>query len=241
MDKAEKLGKVVIPYGLRPTTEAGKTVKVYTSVLAPNDKGGFRFNASVLGNEATVDLQVPGKHNVSNALAALTVAHLLDLRLQDAALALGQFTGTRRRFEVRGEANGIVVVDDYAHHPTEIRVTLAAARTRYPSRRIWAVWQPHTYSRTQTLLKEFADAFTDADEVIVTEIYAAREAKQAFSSKKVVEAMSRPAHFIAGLSEVSNYLNTNLRPGDVLLVLSAGDADEISTEVLTHLKEVRNG
>jgi UDP-N-acetylmuramate--alanine ligase len=241
MDKAEKLGKVVIPYGLRPTTEAGKTVKVYASVLAPNEKGGFTFNASVLGNAATVELQIPGKHNVSNALAALTVAQLLDLRLQDAARALEKFTGTSRRFEVRGEANGVIVVDDYAHHPTEIRATLAAARTRYPSRRIWVVWQPHTYSRTQTLFKEFADAFADADEVIVTEIYAAREPKQAYSSKQVVEAMPRTAHFIAGLSEVSNYLITNLRPGDVLLVLSAGDADQISTEVLNHLKEADNG
>jgi UDP-N-acetylmuramate--alanine ligase len=241
MDKAKKLGKVVIPYGLRPTTEAGQPVNVYASILAPNEKGGFTFSASVLGNAATVELQVPGKHNVGNALAALTVAQLLDLPLADAARALDQFTGTRRRFEVRGEVNGIVVVDDYAHHPTEIRSTLAAARTRYPSRRIWAIWQPHTYSRTQALFNEFANAFADADEVIVTEIYAAREPKQAFSSKQVVEAMPRPAHFIAGLSEVSNYLITNLRPGDALLVLSAGDADQISTDVLTHLKEARNG
>jgi len=241
MDKAKKLGKVVIPYGLRPTTEAGQPVNVYASVLAANEKGGFTFSASVLGNAAAVELQVPGKHNVGNALAALTVTQLLDLPLADAARALDQFTGTKRRFEVRGETNGIVVIDDYAHHPTEIRATLAAARTRYPSRRIWAVWQPHTYSRTQTLFNEFADAFADADEVIVTEIYAAREPKQVFSSKQVVEAMPRPAHFIAGLSEVSNYLITNLRPGDALLVLSAGDADQISTDVLTHLKEARNG
>lgn len=241
MDKAKKLGKVVIPYGLRPTTEAGQPVNVYASILAPNEKGGFTFSASVFAEGATVELQVPGKHNVGNALAALTVAQLLDLPLADAARALDQFTGTRRRFEVRGEVNGIVVVDDYAHHPTEIRSTLAAARTRYPSRRIWAIWQPHTYSRTQALFNEFADAFADADEVIVTEIYAAREPKQAFSSKQVVEAMPRPAHFIAGLSEVSNYLITNLRPGDALLVLSAGDADQISTDVLTHLKEARNG
>jgi UDP-N-acetylmuramate--alanine ligase len=141
---------------------------------------------------------------------------------------------------VRGEVNGIVIIDDYAHHPTEIRTTLAAARSRYPSCRLWAVWQPHTYSRTQTLFGEFASAFTDADEVIVTEIYAAREPKQVFSSKQVVEAMPRPAHFIASLSEASNYLINNLRPGDVLLVLSAGDADQISTEVLTRLKEDRN-
>ena len=241
MDKAEKLGKAVIPYGLRPTAESGKALDVYASVLAPNERGGFTFSASVLGNAATVELQIPGRHNVRNALGALTVTQLLDLPLADAARALGQFTGTGRRFEVRGEENGIIIVDDYAHHPTEIRATLAAARTRYPSRRIWAVWQPHTYSRTRTLFNEFATAFADADEVIVTEIYAAREPKQDYSSKQLVEAMPRPAHFIADLPEVSNYLINNLHPGDALLVLSAGDADQISTDVLTHFKEARNG
>jgi UDP-N-acetylmuramate--alanine ligase len=139
---------------------------------------------------------------------------------------------------VRGELKGIVIIDDYAHHPTEIRATLAAARARYPSRRIWAVWQPHTYSRTRALLDEFSTAFTDADEVIVTEIYAAREQKQNFSSKQVVDSMPRQAHFIADLSEVSNYLIRNLRSGDALLVLSAGNADQICTEVLARLKEL---
>jgi len=239
--KAEKLGKAVIPYGLHPTTEAGQALDVYANVLAPNEKSGLTFSASVLGKSAMVELQVPGKHNVRNALAALTVAQLLGLDLDNAAGALGEFTGTGRRFEVRGEVNGILIIDDYAHHPTEIIATLAAARARYPSRRIWAVWQPHTYSRTQALFNQFASAFTDADEVIVTEIYAAREAEQDYSSKQVVEAMPRTAHFIAGLSEASNYLISNLRPGDALLVLSAGDADQISTDVLTHLKEARNG
>jgi len=123
-----------------------------------------------------------------------------------------------------------------------VKSSLAAARTRYQSHRIWAVWQPHTYSRTQTLFKDFTTAFKDADEVIVTEVYAAREAKQDYSSQQVVDAMKHPsAHFIAGLKDVSNYLISNLRPGDVLLVLSAGDADSVSAKVLTHLKEAENG
>ncbi len=238
--EAEKLGKAVIPYSLRPTTVDGQPTDVYASVLTVNTLGGFTFGASVLGNSDTVELQVPGKHNVANALAALTVAQLVGLPLVGAAQALGKFVGTGRRFEVRGEAGGVVVVDDYAHHPTEIKVTLAAARTRYPGRRVWAVWQPHTYSRTQMLFKDFAASFSDADEVIVTEVYAAREPKQDFSSKQIVDAMPRPAHFIAGLQEVSNYLISCLHPGDVLLVLSAGDADQVSTEVLTRLKEVSN-
>ena len=240
MDQAKKLNKTVISYGLIQKTENGQPLDVYASDLAPNKNGGFTFSASVLGNATTIDLQVPGKHNVNNALAALTVTQLLNLPLPEAAHALGEFTGTGRRFEIRGEVNGIVVVDDYAHHPTEIRATLAAARVRFPSHRIWAVWQPHTYSRTQTLFNEFAKAFTDADAVIVTEIYAAREQEQHFSAKRVAEAMLPPALFIAELSDVSNYLDSNLRPGDCLLVLSAGDGNQISTDVLAYLEEVHN-
>ena len=241
ISKAEKLNKAVITYGLRQTMDDGLCLDVYVSDLGPNKKGGFTFSGSVLGNPVMVELQIPGKHNVRNTLAALTVAQLLNLPLAEAARVLGQFTGTGRRFEVRGEVNGITIIDDYAHHPTEIRATLAAARIRYPSRRLLAVWQPHTYSRTQTLFAEFAAAFSDADEVVVTEIYPAREPKQNYSSRRVVEAMPHQAHFIAGLSDVSNYLVSNLHPGDVLLVLSAGDADQVSTQVLAHLKEVDHG
>ena len=240
MEKAEKLGKAVIRYGIQPMSLTGRPLNAFASGLTQNQKGGFTFSATVLGKAAMVHLQVPGEHNVRNALAALAVTQLLDLPLGDAAFVLGEFTGSGRRFEVRGEANGVVIIDDYAHHPSEIRATLAAARTRYPTRRIWAVWQPHTFSRTRALLKEFATAFDDADEVIVSEIYAAREPMQDFSSKQVVESMSRPAHFIASLVEISTYLIKNLHPGDVLLVLSAGDADQISTEVLNRMKEVRN-
>jgi UDP-N-acetylmuramate--alanine ligase len=241
LTKAEKMGKTVLAYGLRPTASDGRKLDTYTSALSVNGKGGFTFSACVLDKPAMVELQVPGKHNILNALAALSVTQLLDLPLADAAQALGQFTGTGRRFEVRGEANGVVVIDDYAHHPTEIQATLAAARSRYPRSPLWVVWQPHTYSRTQALLESFANSFGNADEVIVTEVYAAREPKQDFSSRQVVEAMPRPAQFIAGLPEVSKYLTTHLRPGDVLLVLSAGDADQVSTDVLAHLKEIRHG
>ncbi len=237
MDQANKLGKTVISYGISELSGPMKPLNAYANALIRNEKGGYSFSASVLGKAEAVDLQLPGKHNVCNALAALTVTQVLGLPLADSAWALAQFTGTGRRFEVRGESNGIVIIDDYAHHPTEIKATLAAARFRFPSRRIWAVWQPHTYSRTRALLNEFSTAFTDADEVIVTEIYAAREQKQNFSSKQVVDSMPRQAHFIADLSEVSNYLVRNLRPGDALVVLSAGNADQICTEVLTRLKE----
>ena len=139
---------------------------------------------------------------------------------------------------MRGEVNGISIFDDYAHHPTEIKATLAGARARYPERRIWAVWQPHTYSRTQTLFLEFSRAFKDADEVIVTEVYAAREPKQDFTSAEIVSAMPHfSARYIETLPEVTNHLIENLRRGDVVLVLSAGDADQISADVVKGLQE----
>jgi UDP-N-acetylmuramate--alanine ligase len=243
IEATKNLNRSVLTYGLRPLTKDG-TIEMdsFAEVFTPNKNGGFTFSACVVSEDVTVALQVPGKHNIRNALAVLTVSRLLGLDLAAAAQALGEFRGTGRRFEVRGEADGVTVIDDYAHHPTEIRATLAAARTHYPGRRIWAVWQPHTYSRTQTLFDEFAHSFGDADVVLVTEIYAAREPKQDFSSKQVVEAMQHPSvHFTASLKETSDTLISHLLPGDVLLVLSAGDADQVSINVLEHLKEAKNG
>ena len=219
--------------------------------VKPNARGGFDFEA-LAGREslATVSLQAPGRHNVLNALATLAVAHILGLPLQAAAQALADFSGTGRRFELCGEAGGVTVIDDYAHHPTEIRATLAAARARFPGRRIWAVWQPHTYSRTRTLLDDFAAAFDDADCVLATEVFPARESRPAdgFSAAQVVAAMRRskadlrpeadprPASFVATLAQASAVLLERLRPGDVLFVLSAGDADQISVQVLDGLQ-----
>lgn len=187
-------------------------------------------------------LQVPGKHNLLNALAALAVADQLGLMLDPAAEALHLFHGTGRRFEVRGEANGVTLIDDYAHHPTEIRTTLAAARARYPEQRIWAVWQPHTYSRTQALMEEFCRAFEDTDKVIVLEIYAAREKNPGFSAREVVNRMKHPAAvFQPTLETAQEYLLNCLQPGDVVLVLSAGDADALNARLLDVLSQGRKG
>jgi len=241
--EVKKLGRNTLAYSLSPSPEAGAPKpEVFAEAVTPNHHGGFTFTASVMGEAVMAALKVPGRHNVSNALAVLAAVRLLGLDLSEAGRALTEFRGTGRRFEVRGEAGGVTVVDDYAHHPTEIRATLAAAQARYAGRRIWAVWQPHTYSRTQTLFDEFANAFSDADEVLVTEVYASREAKQDFSSRKLVEAMKHPsAHFGNTLQETRDVLLARLRPGDVLLVLSAGDADQVSAEVLAHLKEAKHG
>jgi UDP-N-acetylmuramate--alanine ligase len=186
---------------------------------------------------ALLDLAVPGRHNVLNALAALAVTDWLGVEPRRAAALLGEFHGMSRRFEVRGEAGGVTVIDDYGHHPTEIRATLAAARERYPGRALWAVWQPHTYSRTATLLDEFAAAFGDAAHVIVTDIYASREHDTlGVSAAGVVARMRHPdARHIGPLGAVADYLVAQLAAGDVLIVLSAGDAPWIAEQVLQRL------
>jgi UDP-N-acetylmuramate--alanine ligase len=204
-----------------------------------NETGGLTFQLLKAGAAPVpVSLQVPGVHNVRNALAALAVADQLGLPLAQAAAALSTFQGTGRRFEVIGEAGGVTVISDYAHHPAEIKATLAAARSRYPGRRVWAVWQPHTFSRTRQLLAEFGQAFADADQVIVTDIYAAREAPpvDGFSGQQAAGAISAGrVEFIPQLAAVSKQLLERLEPGDVLVVLSAGDADQICTRVSAEL------
>jgi UDP-N-acetylmuramate--alanine ligase len=190
------------------------------------------------GSAATpVALQIPGEHNVQNALAALAVADQLGLPLDQAAQALAEFRGTGRRFEVIGEAGGVTVIDDYAHHPTEIRATLAAAKARYPGRPLWAVWQPHTYSRVKTLFKDFADSFYNADHVLVTEVYRAREPFDPdFSARQILPAMRHPAaNFAPTLEQAAAFLLGHLQRDAVLVVLSAGDANQVSAQVLAGL------
>ncbi|MDR3575919.1 MAG: UDP-N-acetylmuramate--L-alanine ligase [Anaerolineaceae bacterium] len=212
--------------------------------IKTNSRGGFDFQVLWQANKspavllASISLQVPGKHNVQNATAALAVAHQMGLPVDQAALALSGFLGTGRRFDILAEIKGITIVDDYAHHPTEIRATLAAARARYPGRRLWAVWQPHTYSRTQSLLDDFCQSFSDADQVLITEVYAAREKKQDFSAEQLVQKMqSSNVAFVPSLGSAVEQLLEKLRPGDVLLVLSAGDADQISAGVISGLNK----
>jgi len=210
--------------------------------LQPENSAGYSFKALFQpagdSQEIRVTLQVPGVHNVYNALAALAVADQLGLDLPAAAQALGEFRGTGRRFEIRGEAAGVLLIDDYAHHPTEIRATLSAARSRYPGQRILAVWQPHTYSRTRTLLPGFLTAFEDADHVLVLPVYAARETAplDGFSADKVAAAIKSPeAAFMPGLEAARDYLLAHLQSGDVVLVLSAGDADLLNSQLLEAL------
>ena len=131
----------------------------------------------------------------------------MDLPVDQASKALSEFQGTGRRFEICGQVNGITVIDDYAHHPTEIRATLSAARMRYPNNKLWVVWQPHTFSRTRLLFQDFIGAFEQADQVLVTDIYAAREnpPEDGFSSQQIVRAMTYPVtRYVTDFSQASN-------------------------------------
>ena len=183
-------------------------------------------------------LRVPGVYNMQNALAALVVADRLGVPLGASLSGLASFTGASRRFEVRGQEGGVTVIDDYAHHPTAIRMTLAAARAAYPGAKIWAVWQPHTYSRTKTLLADFAQSFGGADHVIVAPIYAARETDTlGVSSAAVVATMRHPdARCARSLDEALVWLGTEVRPGDVVLTLGAGDGHLVGKWLLELLE-----
>jgi UDP-N-acetylmuramate--alanine ligase len=230
-------GRRTLSYGL------GASTWDYTARgRMTNQAGGMIFDVFCGDALLTsgVSLQVPGEHNVLNALAAISVLHRLGFPASEAGRVLGEFRGVGRRFDVAGEFGGVLLVDDYAHHPTEIRATLAAARLRYLQRRIWAVWQPHTYSRIRALFEDFAVAFEQADCVLITEVYAARESPPAegFSARAIAEAIAARRRektgvvkFAAHLDEASQYLLNNLRAGDVVLVLSAGDAEQITVQL----------
>lgn len=207
--------------------------------LAANAAGGSDFRVLASGrSRGEFTLRIPGRHNVKNGLAALAVSDYLGIDLIEAGKTLAQFRGVERRFEVKGEAAGVMVIDDYAHHPTEIKATLAAARERYPERRVWAVFQPHTYSRTKALLSEFAASFGDADQVVVTDIYPARETDDlGVSSQALLATMNHPgAHYVGTLSDVVTMLSQQLGGGDLLITLGAGDIYEVGEKVLARLK-----
>jgi UDP-N-acetylmuramate--alanine ligase len=182
--------------------------------------------------------RLPGVHNVVNSLAALAAADAAGVSFAEGRRALTEFHGAGRRFEVIGEVEGVRVVDDYAHHPTEIRATLAAARQRYPEAQIWAVFQPHTYSRTRALLDAFAAAFADAHHVIVTEVFASREAPDPdVSGRMIVERMVHPeAQFVSSLADAAERILARLKAPAVVVTLSAGDGNEVGKQVLERLQ-----
>jgi UDP-N-acetylmuramate--alanine ligase len=193
------------------------------------DASGTRFEVweGQAWNLGRVRLAIPGRHNVANALAAIAVGRELSIPFPTIVRALGEFTGVVRRFETKGERDGVLVVDDYAHHPTEITATLAAARQVFPGRRLVALFQPHLYSRTRDFAAEFGRALTGCDLAVVTDVYPSREAPiEGVTGELVAEAARRAGHpavsYVPEKTRVGAELEARLLAGDVLLTLGAG-------------------
>ena len=180
-------------------------------------------------------LTVPGDHNVSNAMAAIALADLLEIDSQAVQSALHDFTGTDRRFEYKGTIGGVTIIDDYAHHPTEITATLKAARN-YPHKTLWCVFQPHTYTRTKAFMEEFAAALSLADQVVLADIYAARETDTLGISSETLQAeMEKQGHkcfYFPSFDEIENFLLENCMNGDLLITMGAGDVHKIGENLL---------
>jgi UDP-N-acetylmuramate--alanine ligase len=209
-----------------------------------SEDGGSVFTAVCDGREETeIRLRVPGTHNVLNALAALGSGHALGVPLEAMAPGLAAFGGVDRRFQRLGEARGVAVVDDYAHHPTEIRATLAAARAAYPGRRIIAAFQPHLYSRTRDFAGDFGGALATADTIYLTEIYGAREKPISGVTAALIDGAARDAGRAVTWRGERNALAAALaagtEPGDVVLTLGAGDITRTGPELLALLSAAR--
>ncbi len=196
------------------------------------------FRGEFLG---TVRLNVPGIHHVRNALAAVAVGIELDVPFDVIKDGLLDYNGVGRRFEVLGQENGIKIVDDYAHHPTEIKATLAAARSAWPDNRLVVLFEPHRYTRTQMLMDEFASAFSDADEVWLTEIYPASESAIVGVSgqrlaRVIGDRLGQDVHFVEKVSLFPEAVLPSLRPGDIVMTLGAGAIGTIGRQILNLLK-----
>ena len=187
-------------------------------------------------------LKMPGFHNVSNALAAISVCSCVGLNEEVIKKALVSFKGVRRRFQTISSKDGITIIDDYAHHPTEIRMTLETAKLVYPSKRLWCIFQPHQYNRTRHLLEEFAKALTLADKVIITDIYAARDSdidRASVRSLNLVHEllkMGSDVKYIEGFSEIVSYLHLDVKRDDVVLIMGAGDIWKTAYELKNNLE-----
>jgi UDP-N-acetylmuramate--alanine ligase len=230
-DILPRVERRVVTYGLSPQAQ----VSARDVVMRP---GGSSFTATEGGRAVgTINVPVPGAHNVLNSLAAVAVGLDLELPFDKIRAGLEAFTGVDRRFQVRGEAGGVLVVDDYGHHPTEIRATLETLRDLAGSRRTVVLFQPHRYTRTQHLWDEFARAFHQADVVLLADIYPASEEPIAgVSSEVLAEAVARRGHrqatYAGDLKAATEQLVREVRPGDVVLTLGAGSVWMAGEELL---------
>ena len=243
----QKLTDVITKSGIRVLTYGVSPQANYQADQIHLDGVQHRFSLKKRDEDGRIlelgsqTLVLPGKHNVLNATAALAVIDQLGLPMDKALSALQSFTGTQRRFEVLGEADGITIIDDYGHHPTQLMVTLKAAQQRYPGKRIWAIWQPHTYTRTLALADDFTRALKLADRVLVLPVYAAREKNPGYSAEQFIAKLPQgQAAFSQNLQSAAQTLLKTLQPDDVVIFFSAGDAVELSQAVMSALKRKTN-
>lgn len=231
----EKTGKTVISYGIdskdadyrAENIEYGKNGTTY-DILYKNE---------VIGKGQLI---VPGRHNVLNSLGAIAAARELGIPLESILASLAHFSGAKRRFETKGKVGGVWVVDDYAHHPTEIAVTLKAARQTQPERLV-CVFQPHRYTRTQLLLDQFAVAFKDCDELIITDIYAASEdpipgVSGEMLAHKIAKTTGQKVRYISGQDKIEETLEREVRPGDLVITMGAGDIYRLGEQLVQALE-----
>ena len=208
----------------------------YGKNLAYDQMARASFDVTVKGKDmGRVFLSVPGEHNVRNALAAIAIGMELSVPMERIKSGLKRFTGTNRRFEKKGEVNGITIIDDYAHHPDEIVATLKAAKN-YPHKKLFCLFQPHTYTRTKAFMEEFAAAFTLADEVILADIYAARETDTLGMSSRILkekmEKIGIPTHYFSSFSEIESFILQHCEEGDLLITMGAGNIVNVGENLL---------
>ena len=232
-------GKVVLPVAEAGLADDAITFGEGGDVSAQDVEAG-RFTLVTPTASAPVTLRVPGDHNVANALAAAAACLSVGLDVAAIASGLGAFAGVERRFQIRGSASGVTVIDDYAHHPSEIRATLTAARTgRWE--RVVALFQPHRYTRTAALAPEFGSSFGAADRIVITDVYGAgEEPVPGVTGKLIADAIcerlpGRAVAYIPHRAELLTYLSKSCRSGDALLTLGAGDVNSIGEELLARL------
>ena len=221
----------VINYGLTGSED-------YTAKNISYDKKGCAsFQLIRHGKEeGSVTLHVPGLHNVSNALASLATSMELGITFAEACDGLSMFHGTDRRFQYKGEVNGFTIIDDYAHHPTEIEATLKAA-ANYPHKELWCVFQPHTYTRTKAFMQQFAKALSHADHIVLADIYAARETDTLGISSQTLQAeiekLGKPCYYFSTFDEIEKFLLKKCMHGDLLITMGAGDVLKIGENLLS--------
>lgn len=198
-------------------------------------KGFPEFDVYKSGKKlAHLSLSVPGEHNILNSAATVAVCDILGLDIDTCVSGITEFKGTHRRFEIKGTLNGGTVIDDYAHHPTEIRATLSAAQ-KFDRNKLWCVFQPHTYSRTRTLWNDFAACFDGVDELIITDIYAAREVFDGVTTSeklaKDIKARGINVRYVNTFEEIENTLKSEVSDGDIVFTMGAGDVVKIGENI----------